>query len=110
MAAWADDDHVDRAAATGTEAGSRRLAGALGEARGRGPSLPDGGFYLWVAAPEGDAWGFARRLAERGRRDRRAPASSTATPRPGYVRLAMVQPDERIDLAAQRVSSARALV
>ncbi|MCP4226295.1 MAG: hypothetical protein GY773_23410 [Actinomycetia bacterium] len=27
-------------------------------------SLPEGGFYLWARAPEGDAWGFARRLAE----------------------------------------------
>ena len=27
--------------------------------------LPDGGFYLWVPAPRGDAWGFAGLLADR---------------------------------------------
>jgi succinyldiaminopimelate transaminase len=107
VVAWADDDHVVE-----QRGRYRNRLGTMAEAlRGAGVdvSLPDGAFYLWVAAPEGDAWGFAHRLAE--------VAGVIASPgefygdaAPGYVRLAMVQPDERIELAAERISSATALV
>jgi len=105
--AWGDDDHVVEQRAryrNRLDTMADALRGAGVDAR-----LPDGGFYLWVAAPEGDAWGFARRLAE--------VAGVIASPgefygdaAPGFVRLAMVQPDDRIELAAERISSARALV
>ena len=65
-------------------------------------SMPDGAFYLWVPAPDGDAWASARDLAERagmivspGEFYGRAGAS--------YFRVAAVQPDERIELVAGRV-------
>jgi succinyldiaminopimelate transaminase len=64
--------------------------------------LPAGAFYLWFAAPDGDAWGCARVLAER--------AGIIASPGEFYgpfaanhLRLAAVAPDERIELAASRV-------
>ena len=41
---------------------ARRHARALPATRAR---CPDGAFYLWVAAPGGDAWAAARDLAER---------------------------------------------
>jgi len=64
--------------------------------------LPDGGFYLWFRAPDGDAWACARNLAER--------AGIIASPgefygpfATDYLRLAAVAPDDRIALAASRV-------
>ena len=64
--------------------------------------LPAGAFYLWFASPSGDAWEFARQLAER--------AGIVSSPGDFYgavsgdhVRLAAVAPDEQIELAASRV-------
>jgi aspartate/methionine/tyrosine aminotransferase len=63
---------------------------------------PDGAFYLWVPAPDGDAWAAARDLA--------AKAGIVVSPGEfygpqgaGHFRVAAVQPDDRIDLAAKRV-------
>ncbi len=62
--------------------------------------LPDGGFYLWV--PAADAWAAAADLAER--------AGIVVSPGEFYgresehfFRVAAVQPDERIELAATRI-------
>jgi succinyldiaminopimelate transaminase len=64
--------------------------------------MPEGGFYLWAPAPDGDAWGFTDRLA--------ADAGALVSPGEfygpagaGHVRIAMVQPDARLDLVAQRL-------
>ncbi len=64
--------------------------------------LPGGGFYLWVPAPGGDAWAFARRLA--------GEAGAVVSPGEFYgraavdhVRIAVVQPTDRISLVAQRL-------
>jgi succinyldiaminopimelate transaminase len=64
--------------------------------------LPDGAFYLWVPAPGGDAWAAAADLAKRAGivvspGEFYGPAST------GYFRVAAVQPDELIELAARRV-------
>jgi aspartate/methionine/tyrosine aminotransferase len=64
--------------------------------------LPGGGFYLWVPAPGGDAWGLARRLAEEAG-VLASPGEFYGPAGAGYVRLAMVQPDERLELMAQRL-------
>jgi aspartate/methionine/tyrosine aminotransferase len=68
-------------------------------------SMPDGAFYLWFAAPDGDAWGCARMLAER--------AGLVASlgefygeRSANYLRLAVVAPDDRLELAAARVGLA----
>lgn len=65
--------------------------------------MPEGGFYLWVAAPDGDAWALAERLASElgivvSPGEFYGPASDA------YVRVAVVQPDERIELVERRAS------
>jgi aspartate/methionine/tyrosine aminotransferase len=64
--------------------------------------MPDGGFYLWAPAPGGDAWALAGELA------RRAgvivtPGETFGPDGAGFVRVAAVQPDERIELVAARL-------
>jgi succinyldiaminopimelate transaminase len=66
---------------------------------------PDGTFYLWVAAPGGDAWGLARRLAEEGG-VLVSPGEFYGPAGAGYVRIAVVAPDERIALVADRLAAA----
>lgn len=67
--------------------------------------LPAGAFYLWAPAPDGDAWAAARELA------RRAgivvsPGEFYGDGEPaGWFRVAAVQPDDRIELAASRAGA-----
>lgn len=65
--------------------------------------IPEGGFYLWFDA--GDGWAFAERLAREG--------GALVSPGDLYgaggahnVRVAMVQPDDRIELVARRLNVA----
>jgi len=65
-------------------------------------AAPEGTFYLWVAAPDGDAWAFAERLAEE--------AGILVSPGEFYgpegaehVRVAVVQPTARLEVAARRL-------
>ena len=62
--------------------------------------MPAGGFYLWFDA--GDGWEFAERLAREG--------GALVSPGDFYgaggaqnVRAAVVQPDDRIELVAERL-------
>lgn len=64
--------------------------------------LPDGGFYLWF--PVDDAWAFTEKLAREGGAlvspgDFYGPAASK------FVRVAVVQPDAKLSLVAQRLRS-----
>ena len=102
-AALADQAHVE-GSGTGTGSGwcACRDPGRLGVE----PPLPGGGFYLWVPAPGGDAWGFADGLAAEGGvlvspGDFYGPAGA------GHVRVAMVQPMDRLELVADRLAAAR---
>ena len=79
----------------------RRLIDVLA-ACGLDAQLPAGGFYLWVAVPGGDAWSAARVLAERAGIVS-SPGEFYGQASAGFLRLAVVQPDDRIELAAQRV-------
>jgi succinyldiaminopimelate transaminase len=101
VAAWNDDAHVDEQ--------RERYRDRLEHCReilaqiGLDVPRPDGGFYLWAPAPAGDAWALARRLADE--------IGTLVSPGEFYgeagathVRLAMVQPDERLDLLADRVA------
>ena len=74
----------------------------IAKAFGSDAEMPGGGFYLWAPAPDGDAWAFASRLA--------ADAGMLVSPGEfygpqgaGHVRIAVVQPDDRLALAAARV-------
>ena len=77
-----------------------RTAQVLSKWSGRTIELPAGGFYLWFDATDG--WELAERLATEG--------GALVSPGDFYgaggsnnVRLAVVQPDDRIELLAQRL-------
>ena len=100
-AALADDAHVELQA----ERYRRRLgrmAQILEDAFGIPASLPGGGLYLWAEAPRDDAWGFAARLADEAG-CLVAPGELFGETSGAHVRVALVQPDERIELVAQRL-------
>ena len=97
--ALSDDDHVqvqrDR-----YRARLERLAGVLSRWSGLDVPMPAGGFYLWFDAEDG--WAFAERLAVAG--------GALVSPGDFYgaggannVRVAVVQPDDRIDQVARRL-------
>jgi aspartate/methionine/tyrosine aminotransferase len=103
VVAYADQGHVDEQRARYLHR-LERLRAVLREALDLDVRMPDGAFYLWVPAPGGDAWGLAKRLA--------AEAGTLVSPGEFYgdaaadhVRLAVVQPDERIELIAERLSA-----
>ena len=101
VAALDDDGHVDAQA----ERYRRRLQRGrriLAEAFDLDVALPGGGFYLWARAPGGDSWAFAARLAEEAG-CLVAPGDFYGPAGAGHVRLAMVVPDERLDLVARRL-------
>jgi succinyldiaminopimelate transaminase len=100
VVAWADDVHVDeqRARYERRLARCRQILAAVDI----DVPLPGGAFYLWAPAPEGDAWRLAHRLAE----DAGvlvSPGEFYGSAGAGYVRLAMVQPDEQLELMARRL-------
>jgi aspartate/methionine/tyrosine aminotransferase len=100
VVAWSDDAHVD--AQRGRYRG--RLERLAADLRGIGldVALPAGGFYLWVPSPGGDAWALARRLAA-GAGMIVSPGEFYGDAAPGYVRIAVVQPDERLALVSERL-------
>jgi succinyldiaminopimelate transaminase len=68
-------------------------------------ALPEGGFYLWVAAPGGDEWAWTRWLAEQGG-VLVSPGSFYGQRGAGYVRIAMVSPLDRLQLVGRRLGVA----
>jgi succinyldiaminopimelate transaminase len=99
-AAWGEDGHVEV-----QRARYRRRLERLSEALtlyGLEAPLPDGGFYLWCRGEGRDGWALAAELAE----------VAGIVVSPGdlygdgapYVRIAVVQPDERLDLVVERLS------
>jgi succinyldiaminopimelate transaminase len=103
IAAWADQVHVDeqRARYLGRLERFRAVLGALGV----DAPMPAGGFYLWAPAPGGDAWALVRRLAEDGGA-LVSPGEFYGPAGAGFVRVAVVQPDDRLDLVARRLGVA----
>ena len=113
VVAWADDAHVVE-----QRARYRRrlelLAAMLGAA-GLDAVLPAGGFYLWVpvppwaqslGAPSGrtGAWVLTDALAEAGG-VLVSPGEFYGAQAAGFVRVAAVQPDERLKLVARRLAA-----
>jgi aspartate/methionine/tyrosine aminotransferase len=101
-ATWDDDEHVDRQRAV-YRARLERLRGILA-AIDIAAELPAGAFYLWVRAPDGDGWSLTKQLA----------TSLGMIVSPGefygeagqpFVRIAAVQPDDRIALLEQRAGA-----
>ena len=103
--AWSDDVHVeaqrDRYARRLEMVRTALLAAGLHVAQ------PEGSFYLWVSKPGvADGWELAGELADR--------AGLIASPGELYgdavldhVRIAMVQPDERLALVCARLGAVR---
>lgn len=105
VVAFCDDVHVDEQRARYRER-LAYMAGALGGA-GWPVELPDGGFYLWAPVPEdvGDGWAFADVLARRAGL-LVSPGEFYGPAGAGFVRVAVVQPMERLELAAARLAVA----
>jgi succinyldiaminopimelate transaminase len=78
----------------------QRMAAILGAWSGQPVPLPAGGFYLWFRV--GDGWEYAERLAAEGGAIV-SPGEFYGTGAEGHVRVAVVQPDERIELVAERL-------
>jgi succinyldiaminopimelate transaminase len=102
IVALGDDAHVELQRER-YEHRLRRLQQLLGAA-GYPCDLPKGAFYLWAPAPGGDAWAAARDLAERAGIVV-SPGEFYGPAGVGHFRVAAVQPDERIELAASRVGA-----
>lgn len=100
VVALADDAHVEvqRERYLRRMTALRRLLTGLGY----DVTLPRGGFYLWVPAPGGDAWAAARDIADRVGIVV-SPGEFYGLSSAGWFRVAAVQPDERIALAASRL-------
>ena len=101
VVAWDDDAHVDEQRSRYLERLSL-MAAALHD-RGLDVALPGGAFYLWVKAPGGDAWALASELARLGGA-LVSPGEFYGPVAADHVRIAVVQPVERIQLVADRLA------
>jgi succinyldiaminopimelate transaminase len=106
IGAYDDDAHVEHQRSLYRER-LELLAGAL-EELGVDAQLPQGTFYLWVRVPETcvDGWVFARQLAEASGM-LVSPGDFYGEASTKYVRIAVVQPTERLELVAERLRQAR---
>jgi succinyldiaminopimelate transaminase len=103
-AALADDDHVEVQRARYRER-LVYLGGVLG-AYGCPVMPPEGGFYLWVPVPAErwpDAWSMAEALATDGG-ILVSPGDLYGDGGAGHVRVALVQPMERLALVGERLA------
>ena len=103
-AAWADDEHVAAQRARYWDR-LRLLATALSDA-GIPTSLPAGSFYLWAVVPPrwGDGWALAEDLAKVSGM-LVSPGDLYGPDGAGHVRVAVVQPAERLALVAERLAA-----
>jgi aspartate/methionine/tyrosine aminotransferase len=116
--AFDDDEHVEAQRAR-YRARLERLAAVLHEV-GLDAAMPAGGFYLWVPVPawaaeaaaagaagtagaRGGAWVLAEALAEAAGA-LVSPGDFYGDDGTGFVRIAVVQPDERLALVADRLA------
>jgi aspartate/methionine/tyrosine aminotransferase len=112
--AFADDTHVERQRAIYLER-LERFSARLGEA-GIPVEMPGGAFYLWVPVPDrcvsepggpSPAFVLERYFAAAGGLIG-SPGDAYGPNGTGHVRLAMVQPNDRLELAAERLVRASA--
>ena len=102
VAAWGDDAHVD-AQRDRYRARLDAMASALGRV-GIQVTRPSGAFYLWVRAEDGDGYSLVGRLADQGGA-LVSPGEFYGAAGAGHVRIAVVQPDDRIALVADRLAA-----
>jgi succinyldiaminopimelate transaminase len=104
--ALSDDEHVEAQRGRYHER-LTFMADVLGRV-GCPVELPEGGFYLWVPVPAAqwnDAWSMAEDLARRGG-ILVSPGDLYGADGAGFVRVAVVQPMERLELVADRLLAA----
>lgn len=101
--ALADDDHVTVQRQVYRRR-LERLATVLSAWCGVDIALPAGGFYLWYEV--GDAWAHAEKLAREGGA-LVSPGEFYGPSSTSFVRVAVVQPDARIELVADRLAKVR---
>jgi succinyldiaminopimelate transaminase len=99
-AALGDQDHVDRQRDRYRHR-LERLCGLFSRLDVEA-NVPAGAFYLWIAAPDGDAWAFARRAAGQAG-VLISPGEFYGAPGEGYVRVAAVRGDDELDLIEARL-------
>ena len=104
-AALGDDAHVDEQRAR--YARRRALAVPALEAFGLVHDGGTSGFYLWLCDPEGieDGWAIAARLAATGLLG--APGDLYGPAGARHLRVALSIPDDRLELALERLGGAR---
>ncbi len=98
--AYDDDAHVD-VQREKYLARLQRCAQIFGDV-GLSSDLPAGGFYLWIRVPGGDDWAATNWLAEHGG-VLVSPGEFYGEAGRGYIRAAVVQPDDRIELVGERL-------
>ncbi len=98
--AYGDDEHVEQQRAR-YRARLESLRRALGEV-GITAAMPEGAFYLWAHRAGDDGWSLAEWLADAAGLVV-SPGELYGVAGASFVRVAVVQPDERIELAAQRL-------
>ena len=99
--AFDDDDHVEEQRKR-YRGRLELMADVLSEWAGIDVPRPAGAFYLWI--PVADGWDFAARLAVDGGA-LVSPGEFYGAGGANFVRVAVVQPDDRIDLVARRLGS-----
>ena len=100
VAALDDDDHVEVQRQRYLE--RLELLAHLLAGIGVDVPLPGGAFYLWVPAPDADEWAFAERLAREGG-CLVSPGEFYGDAGRGHVRIAAVQPLERLRIVGKRL-------
>lgn len=98
--AYRDDEHVDRQRAI-YRSRLELLGSALGAFDVDAP-FPQGSFYLWCSKPGLDGWQLAELIANRCGLIV-SPGELYGDAGADYVRVAVVQPDDRLALAASRL-------
>ena len=100
IAALDDDAHVEQQRQRYRERLELR-AGVLSDWAGIEVPVPRGAFYLWI--PVEDGWAFTERLANDGGA-LVSPGEFYGAQGAPFVRVAVVQPDDRIALVAERLA------
>ncbi len=102
--AYQDDEHVDQQRARYLNR-LTLLSRAL-EGYGVSAPVPEGSFYLWCHREGTDGWALASELAEVAGLVT-SPGEFYGSDSANFVRVAVVQPDERLAVAANRLDEAR---
>ncbi|MGC8510556.1 MAG: aminotransferase class I/II-fold pyridoxal phosphate-dependent enzyme [Acidimicrobiales bacterium] len=98
--AYGDDEHVERQRER-YRARLEALRAALGDV-GIVAAMPEGAFYLWARREGDDGWTLAEWLAEVAGLVV-SPGELYGADGAAFVRVAVVQPDERVELAVRRL-------